>query len=136
MTTAHSSNGVNGSSSSNAESSEREELPVGAAFDALKHPHRRYVLYHLSDRSEGASVGELAERIADWEAEAEAADEANGITDLERIAVALHHTHLPKLAEIGLIEYDRERDCITRREETADVEPYLEFAADYELVPN
>ena len=134
MTTAHSSNGVNGSSSSNAESSEREELPVGAAFDALKHSHRRYVLYHLSDRSEGASVGELAERIADWEAEA--AGEANGITDRERIAVALHHTHLPKLAEIGLIEHDRERDCITRREETADIEPYLEFAADYELVPS
>ena len=134
MTTAHQSDGADGSGSSSAEGSERDGLPVDAVFDALKHPHRRYVLYHLSDRSEGASVDELAERIADWEAGR--TDGADRISRRERVAVALHHTHLPKLDGLDLVKYDRERGNVTQCEETSAIDPYLTFAADYELVPN
>lgn len=134
MTTAHHSNGAEGSSSSSAEGSDGDGLPVDAVFDALRHPHRRYVLYHLSDRSEDASIAELAERIVDWEAER--AGGSGRISRRERMVVALYHTHLPKLDELDLVEYDRERDRVTRCEGTTGIEPYLEFAADYELVPN
>lgn len=45
--------------------------------------------------------------------------------DPDRIAIRLHHVHLPKLAEQGLVEFDPERGRVRYRPDR-DVERYLE----------
>lgn len=57
------------------------------------------------------------EDVARAVAEAEAADDEPTEGDVTSVAVSLHHSHLPKLAAVGVLEYDSEE----RRAAVADV---------------
>ncbi|MFU8868457.1 hypothetical protein [Natronococcus sp.] len=59
---------------------------------------RRVALAILDERTEPLEVDELAAAIAKREAE-EAAS-------IERIAITLHHAHLPRMADAGVVDYD------------------------------
>lgn len=129
-------------------------LPIDTIFDVLQDSRRRYLLHYLSDRSEGASIREIARRIAEWETRAaeasgtvenegeemageEMADEngeVDGVDDdhLERVIVSLHHTHLPKLSETGIVAHDEGTDRVSTTGLAAATDPYLEFAVEYE----
>lgn len=64
--------------------------------EVLADPHRRNVLRELAALAgEDVRFERLVERIAQYESE-----------DSERIASDLHHIHLPKLANLGVITYD------------------------------
>ncbi|QCJ46987.1 MULTISPECIES: DUF7344 domain-containing protein [Haloprofundus] len=72
-------------------------------LDAFADPVRRRTLSYLYSVSRPAvSTAELAERCADAEdADPEDADPEAA----ERLELALHHTHLPKLDDAGLLDY-------------------------------
>jgi len=72
-------------------------------FEALSEPRRRCVLYYLRDHGQ-AQVDDLAVHIASWERDVPAS--AVSEEDADQIALELVHSHLPKLEDEGLIEYD------------------------------
>lgn len=77
-------------------------------FVALRNRHRRYTLYFL-DEHDCASVDELADVLAGWEALESGVTTREDRTDFH---AALVHRHLPLLEAAGLI--DRE-DTVVRR---------------------
>ena len=77
--------------------------PLDELLDALGHSTRRRILSHLRDHGV-ASLDELATQVAAWESGAPP-DEVPA-EQRDRAAATLAHTHLPKLAEAGCIEYD------------------------------
>ncbi len=80
-------------------------------FEALAHERRRYLLYTLLDR-ERWPLWELASRMAAWEAgdPEDAVDER----EVERVYTSLFHAHVPKLVDLGILEFDRQDETITR----------------------
>ncbi|MFC7141316.1 hypothetical protein ACFQMA_15940 [Halosimplex aquaticum] len=81
--------------------SQRTPSERDALFAILADPRRRRLLDVLETRDPGArmALSELADRLA----------AAEGSTSGERrhdVAAALHHVHLPKLDDAGLVEYD------------------------------
>jgi uncharacterized protein YqfB (UPF0267 family) len=71
--------------------------------DVLGDPRRRSVLQELAALStEEVSFETLADRVAQRDA-----------MDRDRIVHDLHHIHLPKLADLGVITYDAENRHIT-----------------------
>jgi hypothetical protein len=77
-------------------------------FDVLDDPLRRRVLYELDPADGPVALADLAERVADVEGGSAARPpSADGTTVADRVAVRLHHVHLPKLDEYELVEYDR-----------------------------
>jgi hypothetical protein len=72
----------------------------------LADEHRRRVLRCLHSRVGSVSLSTLADRLADGDDE-----------DRSRTALRLHHVHLPKLAEYGLLSYDSTQNVVsaTRR---------------------
>lgn len=82
---------------------------LGETFDAMTHPYRRYVLYYLRTHSEGVSVDTLTAVLAE---ELQGPSATAGRKTPEQIEIALHHTHLPKLADAGLITFDQNRQSI------------------------
>lgn len=78
-------------------------------FDILADLHRRYVLYYLTKESEVVDLETLAAEIANRDG----GQTATGRSDnRETIAIGLHHTHLPKLADAGLITFDADTGTI------------------------
>lgn len=92
--------------------------PVDACVEAVADPRRRAALAAVAD-GEPASVSELADRVA-----------ARRPVDRERAATSLRQVHLPRLAELGALAHDRERDRVAPGEQFDAVEPYLRAATD------
>jgi hypothetical protein len=68
----------------------------------LSADRRRVALDVLGSLPTPVSLDSLAESIAARETRSDAPERET----VESVAVTLHHNHLPRLADVGLIEYD------------------------------
>jgi DNA-binding transcriptional ArsR family regulator len=73
-----------------------------AVFESLAAARRRRVLGILRTHHEAVPVSDVAARLVARESERSIVSVAP--TDRRRIQVSLHHQHLPKLADAGLVE--------------------------------
>lgn len=80
-------------------------LPPTVLFSLLASDHRRYTLHYLSQKVGAISLGDLAEQIAIWE-------DSPTYEQYERILTGLHHQHLPKLVDAGIVRYDVDSESI------------------------
>lgn len=94
---------------------------LNESFDLLTHPYRRYTLYYLTTESEVVDIDALATAIATWDEDRR----ADGGADSKAVTVALHHCHLPKLADAGLIAFDAKTGTI-ELEETDGIDRFLD----------
>lgn len=99
-------------------------LSQDVVFDILSSPRRRYVLYHLRTTGTPVELTNLAEKVAAWENDTAVSE----ITEQERkrVYVSLYQTHIPRLADVGLIDYDKESGMIGLAEDTAAIDQYLQ----------
>lgn len=88
-------------------------------FDLLRNRRRRYVLQYLETHAGVIRMSDLADALAEWEME----DEGAYVTHKERkrAYVSLYQTHLPKLDDVDIINYNQPRGTI-------------EFGPDYQYV--
>jgi hypothetical protein len=89
----------------------KSELTSDQVYNVLSNARRRYTLYCLYQAEGELSLDELAERLAAYENDTT----VEAITETERrnMYISLYQTHLPKLSEHGMVEYD-ETDRIAR----------------------
>ncbi|WP_255170613.1 helix-turn-helix domain-containing protein [Natrononativus amylolyticus] len=91
-----------------------DPLPT-TAFDVLAHPVRRRLVRHLHDYEERSiAVDDLATALAGRVSNGAAATRTP--SSAERLEIELHHLHLPKMADAGVIEYDRASHRVVVRE--------------------
>lgn len=90
-----------------------EEETLDACCDVLSDQRRRYLCAHLLKSGEGVySLDELVERVRE-----RGRDDASELEKhRQRIRLELHHWHLPKLADTGLINYDAGTRTVRYRE--------------------
>jgi DNA-binding transcriptional ArsR family regulator len=108
-----------------------ERLSKDTIFSMLSNQRRRYVLYYLNQRSGTVSLRDLAERIAAWENDVDVAD--LDYKQRKRVYTSLHQTHLPKLDEAGIVDYDQEEGTITLADRATDLDIYLELVGEYDV---
>jgi len=83
-----------------------------AAFAVAADERRRLVIHYLRDRKT-APLDELATVVSGW-TQARGSD-AKMVTpdERERVRMALHHVHLPRLVDAGAVSYDRDAGVVT-----------------------
>lgn len=90
-----------------------EPLPSRLATDqfysALSASHRRRLLYYLSNAEE-STVEELASVLSGWEVTRTGT--MHTAADRSAIHIQLHHNHLPRLADAGLVDYDADAGTV------------------------
>jgi DNA-binding transcriptional ArsR family regulator len=101
-----------------------DELPPDAVFSILSNRRRRDVLRHLQNHGGVLSHGELAEFIA-AEENGKSVDELTS-KERKRIYVSLYQCHLPKMADEGVIEFERTGGTVELLAPAAQVERYLD----------
>ena len=86
-----------------------ESMEVGPArpgaelHSALAHERRRHVLSILEDAEAEMSLNELVREVASRES----GDKPGATCDeVEQIRISLYHRHLPKLADVGLVDHN------------------------------
>jgi len=100
-----------------------DELTPDQAFATLSNTRRRMVLSYLRTHESPATVEDLSEQIA----AAEHGVEPESLTRQERkrAYVSLYQTHLPKLAQMGFIDYDEEAGLIEPTDRAVAIDAYL-----------
>ncbi|WP_254538906.1 DUF7344 domain-containing protein [Halomarina litorea] len=100
-----------------------DELELDDAFNILSNSRRRYILYYLYTHDEPATIDELAGQIAAWENEIPI-DELDD-TARRRVYVSLYQTHLPKLDDFGIADYDRDEGVVELTDRADEIVRYL-----------
>ena len=80
---------------------ERANLTESGRYQLLAADRRRAVLDILADEGGPIDVRAIAERIATRETDAGVLS----ASAVERVEISLHHNHLPRMAEYGVIGY-------------------------------
>jgi DNA-binding transcriptional ArsR family regulator len=100
----------------------RNRIPETEVFQLLSNPRRCAALRRLSASPGAVPLRELAESVARAEADVSPAPRAT----YETVYVSLHQTHLPRLHELGIVEYDRERRQVRALDRVREVNAYMD----------
>lgn len=94
-----------------------------AAFDILSNARRRFVLYYLRETGEPVELGELAGELAAWENETTPAELTK--QQRKRVYVSLYQTHIQKLADADVVEYDQDTGMVRLADGSGQIGEYL-----------
>lgn len=99
------------------------DLSPDDIFEILSNSRRRYLIHTLHQRGGAAGLSELADRIA-------ASEHGIPIADVEsdqrrRVYISLYQTHLPKLEEYGIVDYDEEDKTVSLTDRVDRLDHYL-----------
>lgn len=103
---------------------ETETEEWSAVVANLADTQRRIILAALAGQDGPLSRNELAHEVLTRN------PDGDPQSDMETFLVSLHHVHLPKLADAGLIEYDADTKTVTYRGHPELADEWLEFPAD------
>ena len=81
-----------------------DALSRDVAFEILTNPRRRYTMAYLRSQDEPVPIGELAEVVAAWERDTSV--ELVSSKERKSVYTSLYQTHLPKMADAGVVDYD------------------------------
>lgn len=96
-------------------------IEAGRLFDLLSNDVRRYALHYLAKRKDPTSLGELADIVERMEGSHSAAR-------YEHLYASLHHAHLPRLVEAGVVTYDPDAELVVATPAVRQFAAYLELA--------
>ncbi|WP_238709596.1 DUF7344 domain-containing protein [Natronorubrum halophilum] len=94
------------------------DLSLDSMYGILSEPRRRYVLYYFLD-NDHANIEELSLQIVAWERHVS----VDGVSEeqTQRLTSSLIHTHIPLLADHGLVDYDSRTGDIIIADGFADI---------------
>ncbi|WP_227380689.1 DUF7344 domain-containing protein [Haladaptatus halobius] len=85
-------------------------LAPGILYTIFAKEHRREVLSYLQKKdSDVAELGELADHVH---------EEVEEVTSPSHARLSLTHTHVPKLADHGVVDYDQHSETVRYRDGT------------------
>ncbi|AZH25351.1 DUF7344 domain-containing protein [Haloplanus aerogenes] len=105
---------------------------LDACLRLVADQHRRRVIHHLRHEANGATTfDDLVDQM-----HRRASDAKNGPPqDRESLAIQLHHTHLPQLADHGVVDFEH-RTGVVRYHPDEQVETVLDSLPEEVSLPN
>lgn len=100
-------------------------------FDVLSNGRRRRVIEHLQRRDGAATLSELVDHVAAGENEHSIAELTP--EERKRVYTALRQAHLPKMDELGVVEYDHEAGRVNLTPGTEQAYLHLEYVPEHDI---
>ncbi|WP_435072865.1 DUF7344 domain-containing protein [Halorubrum sp. HHNYT27] len=108
------------------------EVSEDELFDVLSNQRRRFAVHLLKrEADDSVAIGEMAEQIAAWENDIDTAE----ITGKERkrVYTALQQSHLPKMDDVGVVEFNKARGVIEPTPALQNVDLYMDVVEGREI---
>ncbi|MFB6092310.1 MAG: hypothetical protein ABEK02_04780 [Haloquadratum sp.] len=106
-----------------------EGLAPADIHDVLRNDRRRLVLERLRAGDGTETVSDLSEHIG----EVESGESPPPRNVRQSVYVSLHQTHLPKLDDLGIVEYDPDAKTVSIADNADDVAVYMEVVPKYAI---
>jgi len=87
-----------------------EELSLDLIFEILKNERRREVIRYLREHEQQVTLSDLAEHIAALENDTDIASITS--SQRKRVYVGLYQCHLPKMADMGIVDFNQNRGIV------------------------
>lgn len=100
-----------------------EDLTPDDIFEILSNSRRRHLIHTLHQRGGEAALSELADRIAAAEHDIPLSEISTD--QRRRVYISLYQTHLPKLEEYGIVDYDEDDKTVRLADRVDRVDHYL-----------
>lgn len=97
-------------------------------YTILKNPRRREALKYLERNDGEADLSDLAEYLAARENDIEVV--ALSSTQRKRLYISLYQVHLPKMDDMGVLQFDKHRGTIELTDVEGPLFQYLHFDPD------
>lgn len=104
-----------------------QSLSSDTVFEVLSNRRRRYAVHYLLQRDDVVEFRRLTEQITAWENDIPVT--AVNHDQRKRVYTALRQTHLPRMADAGIIEYNRQRGLVQPTDAIREFEIYLDIVA-------
>lgn len=105
-----------------------EKPSLDLIFEVLKNSRRREAIQYLREQDERVSLGELAEHIAAIENDTTTKQLTS--SQRKRVYVGLYQCHLPKMDDVGVVEFNQDRGHVALTEQVKFYEPYIDRTDD------
>ena len=102
-----------------------DHVPREQIFELLSNERRRGAIHYLKREQTEAPVDELVDAVVDWE--------RGDRPSRASVYSSMVQTHLPRMAEAGVVEYDREANVVRPTERLQEVQLYLEYSPRYDI---
>lgn len=110
-----------------SESEERaDDLTQDECFDLLSNYRRRCALHYLEQHGE-ATISDLSEQVAAWEYEISPDDVS--YDERKRVYTSLQQVHLPRMDEVGVVEFDSDRGTVETGPAAEELDIYLDVVS-------
>ena len=93
-------------------------------FRVLAHPRRRFTLQYLQTVETPLTIDELTTELGAWEDHRTGTDQSRD--DRTGIRISLVHSHLPKMADAGVVTYDATRQTVMLADGADEVYTHLQ----------
>ena len=104
------------------------QLTKDDLFHLLQNQRRRRILKYLQDADGPVDMRDVAEQVAAWENDVPVRQLSSD--ERQRVYIALYQSHLPKLDEEGVLDYDQDRGRVQRTAVANQLDPYLALGDD------
>lgn len=105
------------------------ELTKDELFHVLQNERRRRVLqYMFAHGNERYEMSDIAEQVSAWEHDTTVRKLSSD--ERQRVYIALYQTHLPKLDDVGFINYNQKRGIVEETPLINQTAPHLERVED------
>jgi len=111
-------------SAEGGEGSPAEELSLDLIFEILKNERRREVIRYLREHEQQVTLSDLAEHIAALENDTDVASITS--SQRKRVYVGLYQCHLPKMADMGIVQFNQNRGIVSLGENAPQLYEYLD----------
>lgn len=108
-----------------------DRLTQNDVFEVLRNRRRRFALHALKRADEPLTVSDLSNRVTAWEQGVDPEEVVH--EDRRHVHSALRRTHLPKLDEADVVEYDPDSNVVRPTEAFADLDIYMEVLRGREI---
>ncbi|WP_192498385.1 DUF7344 domain-containing protein [Halorussus halophilus] len=108
----------------NGESDTPADLSTDQTFHLLQTQRRRDALWYLKQHDGPVEMSDMAEQVAAWEYDTTVPELHSN--QRQRVYIGLYQTHLPKLDQAGVIDYNQSRGIVERTPLAEEFDAYLE----------
>lgn len=117
--------GSDAESTTESQFGDSSEISLDVIFNTLSNKRRRLAIEFLRRKDKSTDLSELSEHIAAVENDKPVAEVTT--SERKRVYISLYQAHIPKMEDVGILDFEQDRNGIKLLPRASQLFPYLDI---------